>query len=224
MPLEGVTPAWERRHELGFWVALWWTWRDSVFRPVDFFRSLPAKGSQGAAILYYLLLSGLGLFFGLYWGTLETIVGGGLDSALAPGLGLDLSAGQKIALAIVGTAVSFVFMLLLYVALLFMTAAFVHVGFALVGAGRQGFQATLRALSYTAGPAAFLVFPFFGQLLSGVWLSILVFIGMREIQRTTNGRATLGFLLPAIALTLLFAVALLLLTLLVSWAEIAPPL
>lgn len=224
MAAEAQPPAWEQKRELGFWVGLWLTWRDSVFRPVPFFRTLPPKSGPGAALSYYVLISSFGLFFSLYWGTLESVLGGGLDDALGPDLGLTLTGGQKTALLIVGSGVAFVFLILVYIALLFVTAAIVHVGFAVVGAGRQGFEGTLRALAYSAGPLAFLVFPFFGQLLAPVWAAVLAFIALREVQRTTNGRAMLGFLLPAIALTLLMAFGMLVLALLLGTAELTAPL
>jgi hypothetical protein len=221
---EGQLTAWERRRDLGFWPALWGTWRDSVFKPIPFFRSLAARGTIGSAVSYFVLVAAVGLFFNLYWGTFESLLAGSLDDALGPDLGLTLTGGQRAALLIVGTGVAFIFMLLLYIAALFFTAAIVHVGFAIVGAGRQGFEGTLRAMAFSAGPLAFLVFPFFGQLVALVWTTVLIFIAMREVQRTTNRRATVGFLLPAIALSVLFAVAMFLFALLLTTAELAPPL
>ena len=221
---QGELAAWERRRELGFWTALWATWRDSVFRPIPFFRTLAARGTIGTALSYFVLVAAVGLFFNLYWGTFESLLTGSLDDALGPDLGLTLTGAQRAALLIVGTGVAFVFMLLLYIAGLFFTAGIVHVGFAIVGAGRQGFEGTVRALAFSAGPLVFLVFPFFGQLVALVWMTVVIFIAMREVQRTTNGRATVGFLLPAIALGVLLGFAMFLFALLLTTAELGPPL
>jgi len=116
-----------------------------------------------------------------------------------------------------------VFVIPLYVGALFAMAAILHLSFVIVGAGRRGFEATFRAIAYASGPAAFAIFPFFGPLLSTVWGTVLVFIAVREVQRTSNGRAVLGFTLPLIAFLGLFLVLALLLSLLLSVADISPP-
>ncbi len=224
MATELQAPAWERRLELGFWLALWRTWRDSVFRPVPFFRAVPPRNDRVAALVYFLLVSGVGLFFSQYWGTLENILGGGVGSTVGDELGPALTGPQQIALMVISSGVVFVFLLLINFAALFLSAAVVHVGFLWVRAGRQGFGATLRALAYSAGPLAFLVFPFFGQLLALVWSSVVVFIAVREVQRTTNGRATAGFLLPVVAVMLLLVLASFIVALLVTTADIGAAL
>lgn len=216
---EGEPPPWERRGELGFIGAFWGTWRDSVFRPVPFFRRL-GPGTKGASLSYFILVSAFGTFFSLYWMALENILGG-LEYFPAAELGL-ASPEQEVALFLAGTAVWFIFLIFLSIGFLFVSAAVVHVGFAMVGAGRQGFDSTFRAFAYSAGPFVFGIFPFFGQLLALIWGTVLIFIAMREVQRTTNVRATLGFLIPAVAFVLLIFVAAFVLALLLSTADIGP--
>lgn len=213
-------PAWEDRERLGFFPALWSTWTESVFRPVPFFRSLPTGSARGSALSYYVLVAAVGLFFRVYWVSLESALSGGLNAPLAGEVGLELTGGQAIALFVVSALFLFLFLLLLYVGLLFVTAAVVHAGFAVAGAAQRGFEATLRGLAYSSGPVAFLVFPFFGPTLSLVWWTVLTFIALREVHRTTNGRATLGFALPLIALTILLVFVGFLAALLVSSAGV----
>ena len=217
---EGEPPPWERRDELGFVGALWSTWRDSVFRPIPFFRGL-ASGTKGASLSYFILIAAFGLFFRLYWMALESILGG-LENFPVADLGLAATPEQEIALFLAGTFVTFIFLVFLSIGLLFVSAAIVHVGFAVVGAGRQGFDSTFRAVAYSAGPFVFWIFPFFGQILALIWGTVLLFIAVREVQRTTNMRATLGFLVPALAFMLLFMVALFVLALILSTADIGP--
>lgn len=219
-----MTAAWEERASHGFWRALWLTWRESVFRPIPFFRALSPQSGRGHALSYCVLVSAVGLFFALYWSTFETVLGGGLDTGLAAQLDPGLTSEAKIILLIIGTAVSFVFLLLLNIALLFLGAALVHVGFVVVGAGRQGFNATFQATAYSYGPVLFVVFPFFGRLVAMVWSAVLLFIGVREVQRTTNGRATAGFLLPAVALAPLLVLAFYFVAMLLRVAEVEPTL
>lgn len=189
----GTAPPWEVRRGQGFWSALWATWRDSVFRPVEFFRRLPPRGGYGPALGFAILMSVIGLFFSVYWGVLESVITGSSQSAGSLGVGI----------LMLGALVFFIFMLPVYVGGLFVTAAVIHLGFMGAGAGRQGYEGTFRALAYSTGPAVFAIFPFFGPLVSGIWSMALWFIGLREVQRTTNGRATLGFLIPMIALIVL---------------------
>jgi hypothetical protein len=187
-------PAWEDRKTYGFWASLWITWRESVFRPVAFFRTLPPRGGIGPALGFAVLLTTLGLMMNIYWATVQSA----LTGAVEEGLGIMLLGGLFMALLWLA------FALPLYVGLLFVMAGVLHVCFMAVGAGRRGFEATFRAIGYSSGPAAFAIFPFFGPLITLVWGTVLLFIGMREVQRTTNGKTTLAFLLPLFAFTLLF--------------------
>lgn len=206
-------PPWEARREFGFWNALWLTWRDSVFRPIQFFRRLPPRGGLGPALGYSVLLALIAVLFNLYWGLIEgTLATGQGEGALALGLG-----------SIVMLIVWLLFVIPLYLGGLFASVALLHVSFVIVGAARRGFEATFRAVAYASGPAAFAIFPFFGPLFGIVWGSVLVFIAVREVQRTTNGRAALGFTLPLIAFLGLFFVLAMLLSLLMSVADISPP-
>lgn len=182
-------PPWERRRQAGLFRALWLTWRDSVFRPVPFFRRLPPRNGFGPAIGYAVVVTAIGLFFSFYWSAVE----GALRGVGEGGLGLSLVGG------LVTVSFGLAFALPLYVGFLFAVVAVLHVGFMAVGAGRRGYEATFRALAYSSGPVAFAVFPFFGPLLSGVWGMVVTYIAVREVQRTTNARATLGFLVPLLA-------------------------
>lgn len=184
-----TVPPWENWRAFGFFRALWLTWRDSAFQPVAFFRELPPRGGYGSPLGYAVLATIVGLFFSLYWGIVEEALSGTLE----------------LGLAVMGGLVGLVVGVALYVALLFASVAMIHVGFMVVGAGRRGFEGTFRAVAYASGPAVFAVVPFFGPLMSLVWGMVLVYVAVREVQRTTNGRATVGFLIPVCAF-LVFAV------------------
>lgn len=189
-----AAPAWERRREFGFFTALWLTWRDSVFRPVAFFRHLPPRAGYGPPLGFTILVTVLGLFFSFYWGTIEEAVSGTLER----GLFVELIVGLVTLLFGLALAIP------LYLGLLFASAAMIHLGFRIVGAGRRGYEATFRAVAYASGPATFSVFPFFGPLLALVWGMVVIYIAVREVQRTTNARATLGFLLPFLVVLAFF--------------------
>ncbi len=206
---------WESRRKLGLWSSLWLTWRDSIFRPVAFFRRMPPRGGYGPALGYALVLVVIGLLFSSYWSVVESFLGGGQAQE---GGSLGALAGSLIALL-----VALLLIVPLYVGFLFVAVAIIHVGFLVVGAGRRGYEATFRAVAYSSGPAAFAIFPFFGPLLSSIWGMVLIFISVREAQRTTNGRAALAFLVPLFAF-LVFALTLaLLVEFLVTTLELPVP-
>ncbi len=138
------------------------------------------------------MLTLIGFLFSSYWSLVEGFLAGG--EAQEGGLTLILL-GSFVALLL------FLIVLIpLYVGLLYALVGIIHLGFLVVGAARQGFEATFRAVAYSSGTAAFAIFPFFGPVISSVWWMVLVFIAVREIQRTTNGRATLAFLVPVFLL------------------------
>ncbi len=205
-------PPWERWREVGFFKALWLTWRESVFRPVEFFRRLPPRAGFGSPLGYAVIVTVFGLFFSFYWGTVEEAVSGRLEQGLA----LELIGGLVTLLFGLGLVIP------LYVGLLFASVAIIHVGFLIVGAGRRGYEATFRAVAYASSPVALSVFPFFGPLLSMVWGMVLIYIGVREVQRTTNGRATLGFLIPFVAVLALVVLLSVLLVLALSSLGLEP--
>ncbi|NIR44561.1 MAG: hypothetical protein GWN99_09730 [Gemmatimonadetes bacterium] len=189
-----VRPPWEDRARFGFWLALWLTWRDSVFRPVDFFRKLPPRTGLGPAIGYIMLLSGVALAFNIYWDTVRTVIAGGAEG------GVLVTLFSGLLLLVFGGA----FILAIYLGLLFVMVGLLHLGCMVAGAGRRGYEATFRATAYAAGPAAFAIFPFFGPLIGMIWGTVLLYIAVREVQRTTNGRTVLAFVVPLVAVTAFF--------------------
>lgn len=204
-------PPWEARAEYGFWRALWLTWYDSVFRPVEFFRKLPPRGGIGPALGFTVLLTAFAILSNSYWATVQGALSGAQEG------GVLLVVGGSIFVALLWL----VFMVPIYLAMLFAMAGVLHLSFMMVGAGRRGFEATFRGIAYSSGPAGFAIFPFFGALLTLVWGTVVLFIAMREVQRTTNGRATLAFLLPLIAFTVFFIILAVILALVLASSNLA---
>lgn len=206
-------PPWEDRARFGIWSALWLTWRDSVLKPVPFFRSLPPRGGLGSTLSYVLLFFVLSALLGYYWGTVEAVLSGRYVPG-TPAAGVSALFGFLVGLALIVPV---------YLGLLFALVALLHLGYRIAGEGRMGFEASFRAVAYAHGPAAFAVFPFFGNWLGLIWASVLVFIGTREVHRTTNGRAALAFLLPALAVVILMVALAVVVALLVDPYQLIRP-
>jgi len=166
------------RRQLGFFPALFETWKRSTFQPTEFFSTL-APGPIGPAWGYAVLLSvpsailtviGLALFGGSNWN-------GGSHVGVFP---------LAIGLAVL-TTVS-----------VWITAAVLHVCAMITGAATQGFDATFRAVAYSTGPTVFAWIPLVGSL-AGIWVVVLEVIAVENLHRTTRGRAIFAVLLPVIA-------------------------
>ena len=98
-----------------------------------------------------------------------------------------------------------VYLISIAVAVLFMVAfsilfgsAITHLCLMIVGGNKRGFQATFRAISYSYSARLFDIVPFIGSLIGGIYMLILIILGVREGHGITTGRAVLAVLLPVI--------------------------
>jgi len=80
----------------------------------------------------------------------------------------------------------------------FVSAGILHVCALVCGAGKQGFEATVRALGYGWAPLLLTVVP----CLPALYATVLWGLGLQHLQRTTPGRATMALLLPGLLLSL----------------------
>ncbi len=78
----------------------------------------------------------------------------------------------------------------------FIRAAILHLMLIIVGGNRHGWDATFRAVGYSAGPQLFAIIPWCGDVVSFFWQMVLIIIGARELHETTTGRVVLAVILP----------------------------
>lgn len=175
-------PAWEDP-AVAFPADLWRTWRRSVLEPGAFFAGVPWGGGLARPVLYYLILSITAAFFTLWWEALGWMP----VFPIPPEMG-----SERGALALVD------FFLSPFVALLGLGigSLVLHLFAILLAPDRRGLGATVRVLSYGAGPAVFAVVPVLGPLVGLAWSLVLHVVGMREAHRTTTGRAAAIVFLP----------------------------
>lgn len=172
---------WEQRDRLGFFPALFETWRRATLHPTAFFSTL-APGGIGAPWGYAALI-----------GVASSIVGALALSAIP---GVDQAFGgmsllPRLLFGAIGASIG-----------VWIWAAVLHVCALIVGASSQGFDATFRAVAFSTGPTVFAIVPFVGSLVSSIWCLVLLVIALQHLQRTTSGRAVLTIALPSIALLL----------------------
>jgi hypothetical protein len=168
-------------------------WQGAVFEPTRFFRALPVPGPLGAAVLYFLVIGIVAAAINLFWGSLFRLGG-----VAAWGWGASARGAWAPLLGFLLTPIS------LLVGLAISSIVF-HVLLVLLGGARHGVQTTARVLCFAYSPMLFVVVPFLGGVIGGVWTIVLTVIGLSEAHRTERWRAALAILLPTIALAILAA-------------------
>lgn len=185
---------WEERQHLGFAEGLFRTLRESLMRPTPFFRSLPPEGPTpppplgpiGSPILYSILVGVPSLIVGLFW------------QFLASSIGIMEGEGSE-AIFHLGFVVLFACMAPIMIPIMLLIwSAILHLFLILLGGASASFLATFRTVAYASGPQIFEVIPLCGGLISTIWGLVISVIGLREVHRTTTGRAVGAVLLPGL--------------------------
>lgn len=188
--------AWENRSEEGFFSALFKTWKEVLFHPKRFFSSMPTKAGIVSPLLFAVIWGSLAIIISAFINMVVVISGTALPN-LPPGTALPPKA------AMIGSYV--VLMILspvLVTAGVFLISLIYH-AIVLLFAGREGFKATFRVLSYTNALSIFNIIPLLGPILVTIYSVILFAIGFKHAQKMSTFRAVSTAILPMI---LLFAV------------------
>lgn len=177
---DGEPTAWERQSELGFFPALFQTWKEATFEPTAFFSRIRPTGI-GPALTYALIVGTIGAVFGTLWTQLAEGFYGASPASLVVPLWANLIVAP-----------------FLFAIGLFISSAVIHVGCMVFGCANRGYEATFRAVAYSFGPAIFSIIPFCGSAVASIWAVIIQVIAIQQVQRTTGGRALGAVFLPAI--------------------------
>ncbi|MCG8468442.1 MAG: YIP1 family protein [Gemmatimonadetes bacterium] len=193
--IEAPIPEWEDAAR-GFPRNLFETWRRSMFQPTDFFRGVPYERPAARPLLYYLIITVFGAFFTLWWQAVFSTAQLGflaesLGTADALGYGGSMAASAMLNFFIAPFAA---------VIGLVLWALVLHLFVLMLGRQRRDLKATVRAISYAAGPAILGIVPVLGSLAGGVWTLVLTVIGIREAHRMTTGGALAVVFLPVVLL------------------------
>jgi hypothetical protein len=81
---------------------------------------------------------------------------------------------------------------------IFLRAVILHLMMIIVGGNRHGWDASFRAVNYSAGPQLFAIVPWCGDVAAFIWWVVLTTIGLREMHETTTGRVVVALLLPVV--------------------------
>lgn len=192
---EQGTP-WERREQLGLVPALVETTGQVLLHPADFFRRMPVAGGLGAPILYALIVGYLGIVVqAVYQAVLHIGLGSALrgfgDRGALGGLGPVLQGGAGLIFQIVLGPV-------LLLMGLFIGAGIYHLILMLMGQAREGFEATVRVVSYGHAASVVMLLPFCGGLVAVVWWIVIGIVGLSEAHRIGRGSAAVAILAPIV--------------------------
>lgn len=197
IPIEapsGSTP-WEDMASLGFFTAFFRTMKQVLFSPTEFFRNMPLSKGMGSPLLYGVIIS----FFGTTIGLLGQFAFSGFMGSSSQVEGMAGVNFFQTAFLLI-----YAFFLPIMIAVgLFIGSGIFHICLLIVGAGKRGFEATFRVLSYASSSQAFALVPFVGGFIIVIYNLVLWTIGFRESHHTTTGRAFIAVLLPVIIISFL---------------------
>ncbi len=183
---------WEERSEHGIVKGLFGTLKTSLFSPAEFFKKMNVTGGVAEPTLYAMIVGMAGVMVFYFWQIiLQSSLPGPLSHEVKGPAGIDLFSGIGMAIVAVGTP----FIIIIG---LFLWAGFLHVLLLMMQGAKNGFEATFRTVAYSYGSNIFLVVPFCGGIIAGIWNIVIVIIGLKEAHGTTGGKAAFAVLFPAI--------------------------
>ena len=192
------TPSWEHTDKYGFFGALIRTIGEVLFHPEHTFRNMK-MGGIGAPFLYGWLLKSIfamisfyqvrRMMFGEFQRWMPDEFGSFPQFDFFPALFLIIPIGVALGM--------------------FIMTGILHVCLMIAGGAKRDIEATFRVVAYSAGATAvWLIIPWVGSMISGIWQLVAEIIGLKEAHQTTYGRVILAFLIPFIVCCGLGALAL----------------
>jgi hypothetical protein len=170
-------------------------WKDVMFDPVAFYKSLP-KYSFRKSNEFYLKVSAvmilaMVIFMAIFIGIILFIVASsgtgieGVSDDMFPLIWLGI---------LVGLFVLSPILLLLQWGYLYVGAAIMHL-FVLLFGGKKGYKETVTTVAYSSAPAPLSLIPLVGYA-AGVYSIVLVIMGLRERQKMSTGQSVAAVLIP----------------------------
>ncbi len=190
---DGQNIAWETRAG-GFFGDFWATTKHVLFKPGDFFTSMPISGGQKAPLIFGVVWGSFGTILSLFWQAVIMMLGmgaflsqmGELDPALAGALPMTYMVGGLVAIMVLAPVLTVIG--------LYIGSAIIHVLLLIVRGGGGGFEATFRVLAYSTSTQICNIVPYLGGFVAGIWALVLMIMGLPKAHNTGVGRVLIAIL------------------------------
>ena len=185
---------WERRDTLGFGSGFIEAIKLFVTSPAEAFAQTKRSGDYVSPLIFAVLVGWIGVAISQIWGMLFKA---SMFSMFPGDMGEQMGA---MAATSIGAFIGTVIFAPVFVAIgLFIWGGLLHLCLMLVGGlgeSNSGFEGTFRVVSYATVAQFANVIPIVGGLIAVVWSIILGVIGLTDLHRTTQGKATAAILIP----------------------------
>jgi hypothetical protein len=185
-----TSPPWEMRSELGLVKSIQESLKGVLFSPSMFFRTTTVTGGIKEPLAFGILMGSLGMMFEVFWqgvirfGDLPSLSKGSLGAfAWGP-----LVMGALVLCPLIATI------------LICISTLVLHFLLAVVRGGKNGFEATLRAVSYAQASQLWAVIPFLGGWLAGIWLMVVTVVSLKEMHGISYAKVIFALLIPFIVM------------------------
>jgi hypothetical protein len=185
---------WERG-EGGRVAAFFETSKAVLFSPGEFFEAMPVTGGMGSPLVYGIIAGFLGAAVSALYNSLIQVFLGSSLLALgghenrAPGVFSIFQGG-------IGLVFTVIFAPVFVVVGIFFLAGVHHVALLLLGAAREGFEATFRVVCYEQAVGLLAIVPLCGSLFSLVWYFVVLTVGFSRAHRIGTWTAFFAVLIP----------------------------
>lgn len=177
---------WENRSEIGLWKGIYDTFKGVLFSPETLFKTLTFRRGIVEPLAFGTLLGSLGTMFGLFW---QFLMWSGMVFTYSEAIFGQLS----IALVFFAIMVMTPFFWIIFICI---SSGIMHLLLLMVRGGKNGYEATLRVISYSQAAQVWSLIPFVGGTIGWIWQLVVQIIGFRHIHQTSYLRVIIAFLIP----------------------------
>ena len=189
---------WEKRADLGLRKGFGETAKGVLFSPARFFRHAAVEGGIKEPFAFGILAGSLGMMFEIFW---QGLSGAGELPALSDGIIGELTWGP----VLMGVMVLCPVLVTIFVCF---ASLVLHVLLVIVRGGKNGFEATFRAVSYSQAAHLWAIVPFVGSFLAAMWITVVQVISLRQMHGSSYVKVILAMLIPFIVIVMTIAAAL----------------
>lgn len=185
---------WERRDALGFGGAFIEAIKLFVTSPAEAFAQTKRSGDFASPLIFAILVGWIGVVISQIW---SMLFNASMFSMFPGEMGEQMGA---MAATSFGAFIGSLILAPVFVAIgLFIWSGLLHLCLMLVGGlneSASGFEGTFRVVSYATVAQLANIVPIAGGLIALVWSIILGVIGLTDLHKTTQGKATAAILIP----------------------------